>query len=425
MNKSFLTNDKINPHLLCIILLILLTVTLLGGCRQKSVPLTEEPVPAASVTVPADQTDAPSKEAPGGSDSISPIPTPMEYTFYNDDSMTLEGRINPPAGYHRPDSQPKELVTFLRNLPLKTAGSKVLLYNGKPKRDQKLHAAVFDLSLSDRDLQQCADSAIRIFAEYYWSIGAYDKIAFHLTNGFYMEYTKWREGNRIKADGNEVRWYKAKAYDDSYEEFLNYLDMVFAYAGTLSLSSECERITLEELMPGDLFLQGGSPGHCVVVVDMAVDAEGNKCYLLAQGYMPAQDFHVLKNPLHPEDPWYYASEITFPFKTPSWQFQEDSIYRFDVFPYQSTEESSAVPAWSEATVTNQNPSSQVTLLAVGDNLIHREVIASGMHEDRTCSYDHLYANLKAEISAADIAVVNALIDSGFNVVLSATNHTLD
>ncbi len=451
MNKRFYSNDKSNTYTLCSVLILLLTVTLLGGCGQKADPYAEKPVPTVSVTEPADPTDSSVNNASDRFDPVSPIPTPLEYSFYNDDRMTLEGRINPPAGYYRPASQIKELVAFLRNLPLKKAGSEVLLYNGQPKRNQNIHVAVFDLSLSNRDLQQCADSAIRIFAEYYWSIGAYDKIAFHLTNGFYMEYTKWRDGNRIKVDGNEVRWYKAKAYDASYEEFLNYLDMVFAYAGTLSLSSECDRITLEELMPGDLFLQGGSPGHCVVVVDMAVDAEGSKCYLLAQGYMPAQDFHILKNPLHPEDPWYYTSEITFPFDTPSWQFEEDSLCRFDVFPYQSLEEIAAVPAWFETALKDQQSSSQVSLLAVGDNLIHREVIASGVHEDGTCSYDHLYANLKDEISAADIAVVNqetifggkafgysgypsfnspteigdALIDAGFDVVLSATNHTLD
>ncbi len=449
MNK--ITNPNIHTRLLWTMIFLLLMTAFFGGCRHKSSPLAEKPAPAASVTAAATPTAVPSKEAPSITDSVADAPTPLPYSFYHDNSLTLEGRINPPSGYNRPTSGTGEMTTFLRNLPLKEAGSEVLLYNGRPKPNQELHAAVFDISLSNRDLQQCADSAIRIFAEYYWSIGAYDKIAFHLTNGFYMEYIKWRDGNRIKVDGNDVRWYKAKSYDASYEEFLNYLDMVFAYAGTLSLASECERISPKELKPGDLFLQGGSPGHCVVVVDMAVDAGGNKCYLLAQGYMPAQDFHVLKNPLHPEDPWYYASEITFPFDTPSWQFEEGSVYRFDSFPYKALDESAAVPAWTETAEAENNASSQVTLLAAGDNLIHREVIASGMHEDGTYSYDHLYTNLKEEISAADIAVVNqetifggkdlgysgypsfnsptqigdALINAGFDVVLAATNHTMD
>ena len=120
------------------------------------------------------------------------------------------------------------------------------------------------------------------YAEYYWSIEEYDKIAFHLTNGFYMNYTKWREGYRIKVEGNDVKWVKTASYDDSYETFFSYLNMVYAYAGTLSLAAESTPITLDELLPGDILLEGGSPGHCVMVVDMAYNEEGSRCYLLAQ-----------------------------------------------------------------------------------------------------------------------------------------------
>lgn len=102
-------------------------------------------------------------------------------------------------------------------------------------------------------------------------------------------------------------------------------------------------------------------------------------------------------------------------------------------------------------VPTVSPSSQVTLLAVGDNLIHIEVVESGEQEDGSLNYDHLYSNLKDEISAADIAIVNqetilggndfkysgypvfnspteigdALITAGFDVILQATNHTMD
>jgi poly-gamma-glutamate synthesis protein (capsule biosynthesis protein) len=333
-----------------------------------------------------------------------------------------------------------------------------MLYNGQPKFNQNNYVAIFDLSLGDKDLQQCADSLMRVYAEYYWSLQAYDKIAYHLTNGFYMEYSKWREGYRIQVDGNDVSWVKSASYDDSYEEFLRYLNMVFAYAGTLSLSSECEKITVEELLPGDLFLKAGSPGHCVLVVDIATDPEGNRCYLLAQGYMPAQDFHVLKNPLHPEDPWYYASEMSFPLDTPEWQFIEGSSARWNEFPLEGANElpiannsKDSIPAWSPITDNNVNQASSVTLLAVGDNLIHIEVVQSGKQEDGSLNYDHLYSNLKEEIKAADIAVVNqetilggddfpysgypnfnspteigdALVEAGFDVVLQATNHTMD
>lgn len=282
--------------------------------RETSLP--EESVPTIS----------PFKEA-----IADPISSEV-YSFIDETGTTLDTRILTPKGYTRIPSVAEEFTGFIRALPLKEDGSDVFLYNGLPKNNQDGHIAVFDLTLGDRDLQQCADSLIRIYAEYYWSIHAYDKIAFHLTNGFLMEYTKWREGNRLIVDGNEVRWSKDKDYNDSYKEFQNYLTMVFVYAGTLSLAEECSEISLEELLPGDMFLQGGSPGHCVMVIDIAQDKEGDRCFLLAQGYMPAQDFHILKNPLHPEDPWFYVQEVAYPLKTPSWQFKNGSLVRWRSFP---------------------------------------------------------------------------------------------
>lgn len=241
---------------------------------------------------------------------------------------TLATRINPPKNYERKQANEESFITFMRNLRLKPDGSPVLLYNGEEKYNQSAHVAVFDLKIGDQDLQQCADSIIRLYAEYYWSIGGQEKIAFHLTNGFLMEYDKWRAGYRLAVRGNNTSWLKKAEYDDTYDNFLSYLKTVYMYAGTLSLDSECTDISLAEIAPGDLFIEGGSPGHCVLVIDTAENSAGEKAFLLAQGYMPAQDIHVLKNPLHEEYPWYYASEMTYPLKTPQWIFAEGSLERW-------------------------------------------------------------------------------------------------
>jgi poly-gamma-glutamate synthesis protein (capsule biosynthesis protein) len=441
------------------VLIIIVIFSFIPGCSRSGPISSTKPTGITDqVTTGAPQTSLP--EFPGISPAPTVIPTMQEpYSFINEEGMNLESRINPPRDYIRVSSGEDELAYFIRNLPLKSSDSLLMLYNGQAKFNQNNYAAIFDLSIGDRDLQQCADSLLRIYAEYYWSVQAYDKIGFHLTNGFYMEYSKWREGYRIKVEGNDVSWVKSASYNDSYEEFLRYLNMVFAYAGTLSLAAECETISTEELLPGDLFLKGGSPGHCVLVVDMATDPEGNRCYLLAQGYMPAQDFHVLKNPLHPEDPWYYASELNFPLQTPEYQFVDGSTARWKKFslegsgnlPVVSSSNQESIPAWSPLKGENTNQAPGVTLLAVGDNLIHIEVVHSGRQEDGSLNYDHLYSNLKEEITTADIAVVNqetilggddfpysgypnfnspteigdALVEVGFDVVLQATNHTMD
>lgn len=451
-------SKKINIQSLNIkfFLLIFVIFLLLSGCDKKTENNTNKDNPELASSLEDNITDSTLDEESLDYDEVAEPSinagnmnqddTPL---FINPQGTTIESRIMVPKGFSRVPSSSEEIAGFIRTIPLKEDGSQVLKYDNNPINDQNNHVAVFDIDIGDRDLQQCADSAIRIYGEYYWSLEKYDQIAFHLTNGFYMEYNKWRDGYRIQVDGNNVKWVKKATYDDSYDNFRKYLEMVFAYAGTLSLTAESKAISLDDLLPGDLLLEGGSPGHCVMVVDMAYDEDGNRCYLLAQGYMPAQDFHVLTNPLHPEDPWYYETELSYPIKTPSWTFKEGSLMRWKDFDL-SQWHGLSQPVFSPQ-LRDMDNLKQVSLLAVGDNLIHIEVVQSGLQEDGSYKYDHLYDEIKEVIMAADIAVVNqetilggesltysgypafnspteigdALVKAGFDVILHATNHTLD
>ena len=93
----------------------------------------------------------------------------------------------------------------------------------------------------------------------------------------------------------------------------------------------------------------------------------------------------------------------------------------------------------------------VDLVAVGDNLIHTGLYKTGMNDSGEWNYDHLYVNVKDEIEAADLAIINqetifikdrskisayprfgspteigdSLVRTGFDVVLHASNHTVD
>lgn len=116
---------------------------------------------------------------------------------------------------------------------MKEYGARVHLYDGSEKYNQSAHISVFDLPIENYDLQQCADSVIRMYAEYFYSTGQFDRIVFHYTNGFPAEYSKWRDGNRIRVEGNIVSWVASAEYDASYECFVKYLKNVFTYAGTL------------------------------------------------------------------------------------------------------------------------------------------------------------------------------------------------
>ena len=252
-----------------------------------------------------------------------------ESLFIEPAGNTLETRILTPEGYVRKTVEEGSLLEFLRNYSVKEDASPVLLYDGSKKRNQDAHIAVLDLPIENADLQQCADSVMRVYAEYFLASGQPERISFHFTNGFEAPYMKWVEGYRIKVDGNDVSWVKSAEYDDSYENFVKYMRVVFTYAGTLSMDAEAEEITIENLQPGDIFIKGGSPGHAVMVVDICENEQGKKAYLLAQGYMPAQEFHVLKNPLCESDPWYYEEDIIYPFLTPEYVFEEGSMQRLN------------------------------------------------------------------------------------------------
>ena len=90
--------------------------------------------------------------------------------------------------------------------------------------------------------------------------------------------------------------------------------------------------------------------------------------------------------------------------------------------------------------------STATVVAVGDNLFHDSLIESGKSDSGTWNYDKIYENVKDEIQAADIAMVDqetvfttdhdavsgypsfatptevgdALVNAGFDVIESAT-----
>ncbi|TYP48141.1 DUF4846 domain-containing protein [Thermosediminibacter litoriperuensis] len=247
----------------------------------------------------------------------------------NESGRTVQERIRVPEGFERVAVPEGSFGEYLRNLPLKPHGSKVKYYNGVTK-PRDVHEAVLDIDVGDRDLQQCADAVIRLRAEYLYRKGEYDKIHFNFTNGFRADYTTWMKGYRIKVEGNKVYWVKRVEYSNDYAGFRKYLDTVFAYAGTLSLSKELKKVPVEDLQIGDVFIEGGTPGHCAIVLDVAENkATGEKIFILAQGYMPAQDIHILKNPANGEgNPW-YTINFGERLRTPEWEFTRDQLARFE------------------------------------------------------------------------------------------------
>jgi len=87
---------------------------------------------------------------------------------------------------------------------------------------------------------------------------------------------------------------------------------------------------LAQMQIGDVFIRGGSPGHAVIVVDMAVNPKTNKkVFMIAQSYMPAQDIHILINTNKPAiSPWNDLVETASEIETPEWTFEGNQLKRF-------------------------------------------------------------------------------------------------
>lgn len=241
---------------------------------------------------------------------------------------TLHLRFPPPIGFERLGENTNSFGSYLRHLPLKPEGSPLLAFNGEVLEKEGVYAAVVDLPIGKRDLHQCADAVMRLRAEYLWQQARFDEIHFHFTNGFDVAYSKWMRGYRVVIEGNETYWTtEPKSPSNTYKDFWNYMETIFMYAGTLSLSKELDKVELVDMQIGDVFIQGGSPGHAVIVVDMAVNPENQeRVFMLAQSYMPAQNLQVLLNPLT-NDVWYNTNQM-YPLKTPEWTFDQGSLKRF-------------------------------------------------------------------------------------------------
>lgn len=236
------------------------------------------------------------------------------------------GEIPLPAGYARIPQAPGTFGAWLRKMALKKDHT-VYLYDGRRKANQEAQYAVLDISVGNRDLQQCADAVMRLYAEYLYTSGKEQQIGFHATDGTWMDYGSWRQGYRFVLQKGKLSKQRLAQPSTDRAGFMQYLQTVFAYAGTLSLSRELQTVAAtREILPGDVFIRGGSPGHAVIVMDVARNAAGEKIFMLAQSYMPAQNIHVLKNPAA-EGPWYPAS-FGGKLITPEWIFSQSELARF-------------------------------------------------------------------------------------------------
>jgi len=217
------------------------------------------------------------------------------------DADSVVSRFSVPTGYTRQKNNPGSFGAWLQKVLLKPRGTPTRTYAGDIAKTNAYTAAVADMGIGSYNLQQCADAVIRLRAEYLYQRKDYSKISFNFVSGFKCDYSHYANGYRYQ----NGKWALTAKKDYTYPAFLRYMSLVFSYAGTLSLEKELKPVSdAGDIKAGDVFIRGGSPGHCFIVMDVAEDSNHQKQFLLAQSFMPAQNIQILKAD---GSPWFSMS----------------------------------------------------------------------------------------------------------------------
>jgi len=213
---------------------------------------------------------------------------------------------------------------FLQHLPEKQAP--IIDYQGNAVSDQSKHFSVINYDVGTRDLQQCADALMRLRAEYLFAQKRFNEIGFHFTSGDFYSFTDYCNGKKPLPKGNKVAFISTSTHPQNTQSLRKYLDIVYTYAGTISLAKELKITSVFEI--GTVVITPGSPGHCFIITDEATSPSGEKLYKLVEGYTPAQSIYVLKNT---DDPslgfWHRLKEGTI--TTASYKFSSYKLKSFE------------------------------------------------------------------------------------------------
>lgn len=231
----------------------------------------------------------------------------------------ISARYDPPTGYRRVEVEPQSFAAWLRKLPIRTDRMEVRSYRDDPLN--RPSAGIVAIDVGERDLMQCADSIIRLHAEYLWAHGRQNEAAYRFTSGDETRWADWVSGERFRIDGSGVMRTKGKPRTASHASYRRWLDLVFTYAGTRSLARDAARPRVDTAVEaGEFYVDAGSPGHAVIVLDVVTNGRGVRLGLLGQGFMPAEDIHVLRSSLAVDGVWFRLpdrEEEVLP--TPSWK----------------------------------------------------------------------------------------------------------
>lgn len=205
--------------------------------------------------------------------------------------------IRCPDEYSRIRLDESSLSDYVRKLPLKPVGSDVLTHEGRIIHPADEITAVINWKKPSR-VQQCADVAIRLHAEFLRSKGKIGSIKYKTLDGTLISYKKWLSGSYSLDSSGSIKYTPSVSKkSDNGIEFENYLQFVMTYANSSSLARDLPVVNEKDLLPGDIYIQPdvsgrGGIGHVSIVLDICENSQIQRLYLFGYGFIPAQDFHL-------------------------------------------------------------------------------------------------------------------------------------
>ncbi|APR77648.1 Hypothetical protein A7982_02995 [Minicystis rosea] len=215
----------------------------------------------------APQATAPVTAYPWLDDPAAGLPPPAD---------ALVDRFAAPSGFTRVALDADGFGAWLRRLPLAPPGTSVVSYRGDLilPADHANLAAVVDLDIGARDLQQCADSIIRLHAEWLYARGRRD-MSYRAASGAPMPFARWAQGERTVPEGIAFRWAPRARPDTGRASFRGWLDAVFGWANTGSLARDTSTVALDDLRPGISWCSRARPGmRCWCSTSLARPMDG-------------------------------------------------------------------------------------------------------------------------------------------------------
>lgn len=215
--------------------------------------------------------------------------------------------ISIPKMYNRIEYPKKSYSHFIQNLKLK--GNNIILsYNGNKIERFKNIFFVIDVGLLfKKDIEQCADFAMRLWGDYHQENNNLDDLYLFNYNG-------------------EKVFFK-----ESKKEYNDFLYWAFCNTNSHSIKQGAAEIKNESsLIPGDMVVQNetGGIGHVSIIFDVCKNDKDERLYLIGFSFMPAQEIHIEKaEDRYGVDGW-FTLEGFYQFLDENYNFGKPVLRRF-------------------------------------------------------------------------------------------------